>query len=84
MSVKAINDTLGPNWLVSSLLVFGTLPKFPCVTNFNLKKSESFQALQLSRREMETTVEESRIQRALQSKLPPATKYLILRPSKGM
>lgn len=36
-------------------------------------------AFKLARAEMETIVAEARIQRALQSKLPPASKYLIIK-----
>lgn len=60
---------MGPKILVPSLVVFGTLPKLPFITNIKPKQSKIFKALEKSRTEMETIVAESRIQRAFHSKL---------------
>lgn len=78
LAIKAINDTMGPNGLIPSLLVFGTLPRFPGIEASHPNQRERFQALKTARAEMEAIVAETRIQKALRSKLPPATKYLIL------
>lgn len=37
ISIKAIDDTMGPEGPVPSLLVFGTLPKFLRITNVSPK-----------------------------------------------
>lgn len=44
----------------------------------NAKKTKRLEDLKQARTEIDTTVEEARIQRALQSELPPATRCLIL------
>ena len=77
LSIKAINDTIGPNGLVPSLLVFGVLPSLPSPNSRSSEQQERFQALRAAKAEMETIIAESRIRRALHSKLPPATRYLI-------
>ena len=77
ISTKAINDTMGPNGLVPSLLVFGVLPAFPCPNTKMPNQVERFAALRTAKAEMEKIVAETRIKRALKSKLPPATKFLI-------
>lgn len=48
MFKKAINDTIGSNGLVPSLLVFVRLPKFPCKTNINPNQSARFKAIKLA------------------------------------
>lgn len=58
------------NVLIPSLLVFGTLRRFPCITNINPGKSETSNALPQARTELETILEESKTQRARQLKLP--------------
>lgn len=72
--LKAVNEKIGPNGLVPPLLIFCTLPNFPCVSKFSPKQAERFEVHKIARTEMETVVEESTIQKTLQSKLPPATK----------
>lgn len=66
------------NGLLPTLLVFGIFPKFSGLTRTNVNRKEIFDALKLARDEMEIIVAESRLKRALLSKLPEATKYLIL------
>lgn len=77
LALKGINDTMGPNGLVPSLLVFGVLPSFPSPTRNSPDQVERFEALKKAKAEMESIVAEQRIKKALKSKLPPATKYLI-------
>lgn len=77
LSLTGINDTMGPNGLVSLLLVFGVLPYYPSSTKHSQDRFERFDALKIARAEMETIVREKRILKALKSKLPPITKYLI-------
>ena len=74
---KGINDPMGLEGLVPSLLVFGVVRTFPSVhTNLPAQK-ERLAALDTARNEMETIAAELRIQLALRSKLRPATKYLV-------
>ena len=61
LSVKAINDTMGPNGLVPSLLVFGVLPSFPGPTSNNIPQKERMEALRKAKAEMEAIVAEQRI-----------------------
>ena len=77
ISLKGINDTIDQNGLVPSLLVFGVLPSFPSPSRNNPDQQERFEALKSARAEMESIVAEQRIRKALKSKIPPATKYLI-------
>lgn len=49
MSMKSINDTMGPNELVRSLLLYGVLHDFPGPSKTNTKQKESFEALRLAR-----------------------------------
>ena len=46
ISVKAINDTMGPEGLVPSLLVFGCLPRFSATDSNILEQKKRMQALQ--------------------------------------
>lgn len=78
MVITAINATMGRNGLVPSLLVYEALPSFLGISKTTMNQKEQFEALKTARSEMETIVAESRITRALQSKLPPASIYLIL------
>lgn len=73
IALKAMNDTLGPEGLVPTLLVFGCLPIFPTV-NTNLPgQRERRKALQQARKEMATITAEIRIKRALLSRVPRNT-----------
>ena len=77
LALKAINDTMNPEGLVPSLLVFGVLPRFP---PFNTElpgqappvlvtqcPPDRMRALQMARAEMETISAELSLQRALVS-----------------
>lgn len=75
LAVKALNDTAGPKGLVSSLLVFGTIPSLGN-TNANLVELEDrFRAMHAARAEAAKIVAEQRIQIALRSNIPPSAKY---------
>lgn len=77
VSAKPIYENTVPDDLVPSLLVFGVLPTFPWPNTKPLFQSEQFKYFKTARAEMETIVAEKRIRRALKSKIPPTTKYLI-------
>lgn len=77
ISIKVINETMEPNVLVLSLLVFGTNPSFPSPCRDRPTQAERFQALILTRAEMETILEENHIKRWLKSKVFPLTQHII-------
>lgn len=77
LALKGCNDTLGPNGLVPTLLVFGTMPALPVPNSKSVKQRERLSALKLAKEEMERISAEQKLLRALRSKLPPAAKYLI-------
>lgn len=52
-AIKAINDTMRPELLVLSILVFGVLPSFPVPTSSKKTEFERFKALKLARTKME-------------------------------
>lgn len=49
MSLKEINDIMGPNGLVPLLLFFVTFPKFPCISNVSPKQAKRFEPPKLLR-----------------------------------
>lgn len=69
-AVKAMNDTLGPEGLVPTLLVFGCLPRFPTVSSELPAQRERMRALSQAKKEMATITAELRIKRALMSRVP--------------
>lgn len=77
LSVKAINDTAGPDGLVPSLLVFGSVPSFSAMNMDIPIQRERMAALATAYREMASISAKLRVQEALRSKLPPSTRYLI-------
>jgi hypothetical protein len=67
---KAMNDTIGPEGLVPTLLVFGTVPRLSTTGSFP-NQNERMLAMDSTRREMDAIVSELRIKRALTSKTAP-------------
>ena len=76
-AVKGINDTMGENGIVPTTLVYGCSPSFPFLNSKLPKQRDRMRMLMVARREMATIIAERRISRALSSKLPPSTQYLI-------
>ena len=74
---KTMNDTMGPEGLVPSLLVFGLLPRFPPSSTPLLPHAARMEAMEIARLEMADIVSKLKIQRALRSRAPPASKYII-------
>lgn len=72
-----MNDTAGPDGVVPSLLVLGSLPSFPAINMDVPAQRERMAALQSSREEMASISERLLVKEALHSKLPPFTRYLI-------
>jgi hypothetical protein len=51
LAVKAMNDTMGPNGLVPSLLVFGMVPRFPVIDEHIPNQDQRALAMKVSREE---------------------------------
>jgi hypothetical protein len=79
LSVKAMNDYVGAEGLVPSLLVFGVMPRLPDFTTEVPSQLERFKCLYQARKEYEWWVCAQRIRTALKRRLPPAS-YYIFRP----
>lgn len=78
MLIKSTIDTMRPNGLVPSFLVYGVLPTFPGASKVTLKQKEMFEVLTVGRAEIDTIVAESIINTTFQSKLRPEIKHIIL------
>lgn len=74
LTVKAMNDTMGPTGLVPSLLVFGMLPRFPAVQTNLPNQCDGMHALLMAKTEMEGIVAEQRLKTALSNNVPLASK----------
>ena len=79
LSLKAMNDTMGENGLVPSLLTFGVIPRFPILNTELPTQQERLEALKKAQAEMNSIVAERRIKRALLHKVPNASNY-VFRP----
>lgn len=77
LATKAMNDSLGPEGLVPSLLAFGALPRFPPAPTSLPNHVDRMEAMNIARLEMANITAQLRVQQALKSKLPPATTYKI-------
>lgn len=75
LSIKAINDTMGPEVLVPSFLVFGVIPSLPVINKPLPNQGERMAALSLVRAKMATITEELKTAQALRSELSPATHF---------
>jgi len=72
MAIKAVNDSAGPEGLVPSLLVFGTMPKLPNVARLEHETQKNrLRAATTARLEYEKIVCARRVQLALKSRPPP-------------
>ena len=70
LAVKALNDTMGPEGLVPSLLVFGVLPRFPAVNTKLPNQVERMEALKNARAEAAAITAQIRVRKALLAKVP--------------
>lgn len=75
-ALKDINDTIVPEGLVPSILVFGALPSYPISNNSFPGQTAKMRGIVNARTEYGKIVKEPRIERAIKSKLPPATKFI--------
>lgn len=74
-AIKGINDTMGPEGLVPSYLVFGVIPSFPAFNTNLPEQMDRMDAISFPKREMVQVASRLRVQYALRSKLPSATDY---------
>ena len=72
LAVKAMNDTIGLNGLVPSLLVFGIIPRFPIIASELPQQAARMKALAEARAEYEAIVAELRITAAMKHAVPAA------------
>ena len=75
LSVKAMNDTAGPDGLIPTLLVFGALPRVPGLSSESPTQKERLRALETARSEFRKIIAENRLDKALQKKPPPAADF---------
>jgi transposase InsO family protein len=78
LSIKAMNDCVGPEGLVPSLLVFGVMPRLPDLPRQIPSQIERFKCLYKARREYEHWVCRQRIMIGLKRRPPPASSYCIM------
>lgn len=72
LSVKALNDTAGPNGLVPSLLLFGVMPRIPTEPATYPDTNARIQAMESPRDELEVINARARVQQSLKKSPPPA------------
>ncbi len=70
LAVKDLNDTMLPEGLVPSYLVFGCIPRFPSTESTMPTQQQRVDAMQSARREMAIVTAELRIRKALSSHVP--------------
>jgi hypothetical protein len=68
-ATKALNDTMGENGLVPSLLIFGIIPRFPILATDLPEQRERMRILAAAQVEYNTVVAERRILEALKSRV---------------
>lgn len=76
-AVKGLNDTMEPNGLVSSLLVFGFMPIFHMDNKANPIHNTIMKMTELERDKLLKIRTEQRIATALGTNIPPSAKYTI-------
>ena len=79
ISVKAMNDTVGPEGLVPSLLVFGALPRLPTISPRDYPShKERMRAMIVARNEHEKIVARNRVRVGISRRPPPSANYDIM------
>lgn len=69
-----LNDTMGPNGIVPTLLVYGMRRRFPVADSDFAYQQARMRTLAVARRDMETIFAQLRITRALRARIPAASK----------
>lgn len=70
IAIKEMNDTVGEDGLVPSLLVFGIIPRFPIINTSLPNQRDRMKALTSANMEMNASVAERRIATALRRNMP--------------
>ena len=73
LSVKAMNDTAGPNRIVPSPILLGEILHIPHMPHSNADIDTRMQQMRTARREYENIVVQSRVRQTLQLKSPEAS-----------
>lgn len=74
-TIKALNDTLGPEGLIPSMMVFGTVPTFTSIEGGQKTQKERMKVIWTAKAKMERMTADLRIKTALKAKIPPATQF---------
>jgi hypothetical protein len=72
ITIKALNDTAGPDGLVPSLLVFGVSPRSPEISRKFPAQRSRLKAMHTAREEYEKKIAKERILRGLNKNVTPA------------
>ena len=75
LSVKAVNDTAGPQGLVPSLLAFGMIPKIPGQKSSLEGHHTRINMMQVAPEEYETILVRNRVLHALKNKVQPSAHF---------
>ena len=75
MSVKAMNDTAGPQGLVPTLLVFGVLPRIIEKLHDLPDQRERFRIMDTAKKEFQDIIAKQQLDRGLRKNPPPASEY---------
>jgi transposase InsO family protein len=73
--VKAMNDTVGENGLVPSLLVFGVIPRYPALNTELPNQKVRMEVIAAAQMEMNSIIAERRIATALAKNIPSAAEH---------
>lgn len=76
-AIKRVNDRIGHNEVVSSLVVFGTIPIIPLTKKLTNDQRTTMEAIKTTRDEVLRIRSEQRISTTNKSKIPPSAKYII-------
>ena len=76
-ATKGMNDTMGPQGITPSELVFGQRPSFPANGSLREPQRTRMAIIRAARAEMAQITAEDRIRRALKGKLPPNARITI-------
>ena len=77
LSNKAMNDTVGPEGLVPSLLAFGVIPRVSTATSKLPDQAARLSMMQIARDEMESITARLRLKTVLRARLPTATHAIL-------
>jgi hypothetical protein len=72
LAMKSMNDTIGENGLVPSILVFGVAPKYSTLSTKLPNQKERMEVTSAAQQEMNSIIAERRITTALNKNVPSA------------